>query len=61
MKYVVLFQRGDRTPNLDEWFMTQYDAEKRRKELQLMFDWLRDQNPKETEPVSVWVQCADVN
>lgn len=60
MKYVVLFQRGDRTPNLDQWFETQGDAECRKNELQSMFDWLKNHNPKSVEPVSVWVECANV-
>ena len=60
MKYVVLFQRGDRTPNIDEWFDTQYDADKRKKELQRMFDWLNNKQTYETDPVSVWVECAEI-
>jgi len=60
MKYVVLFQRGDRQPNIDEWFTTLPDAEHRRKELQGMFDWLKQSNKNTTEDVSVWVECANI-
>ena len=28
-RYVVLFKRQDRTPNMDEWFDNEEDAEKR--------------------------------
>ena len=58
MKYVVLFQRGDRTPNIDEWFDTQYDADKRKKELLVPKVVERHQQPYESDPFSVWLKCG---
>lgn len=61
MKYVVLFKRGERVPNLDEWFDTQYDAERRCDELQGMFDWLYERTNRASDKCTVWVECAEVN
>ena len=56
MKYVVLFQRPDRTPNMDEWFDNRKDAERRCSELIGMFDWLYESNNKVEGPARVWVE-----
>jgi hypothetical protein len=60
-KYAVLFQRPGRVANLDEWFDTQGDAERRSEELQSMFDWLYERNNKVDGPAKVWVECVPVN
>jgi len=59
--YVVLFQRPGRVANMDQWFDTQWDAEKRCEELQSMFDWLYERNNKVEGPCKVWVETAPVN
>jgi len=56
MKYVVLFKRPGRIPNMDEWFDTKQEAEKRCEELQSMFDWLYEMNNKGDGPCNVWVE-----
>jgi hypothetical protein len=56
MKYVVLFKRQDRIPNMDQWFDTEEDAEKRREELQEMFNWLYERNDKVEGNCIVWVE-----
>jgi hypothetical protein len=60
MKYVVLFKRGEQSISVDEWFDNQKDAETRKSELKGMFDWVDTHNPKSLEPVSVWVECAEL-
>jgi len=59
MKYVVLFQRPGRVANMDEWFSTQVEAEKRCSELQGMFDWLYERNNKVDGPAKCWVECVN--
>ena len=60
-KYAVLFQRPGRVANLDEWFDTQGDAERRSEELQSMFDWLYERNNKVDGPCKVWVEIVPMN
>ena len=59
MKYVVLFKRPGRVANMDEWFDTQYDAERRCEDLQSMFDWLYERNNKVDGPAECWVECKE--
>ena len=40
MKYVVIYQREGRMANMDQWYDTRPEAEKRCEELQGMFDWM---------------------
>lgn len=56
MKYVVLFKRPGRVANMDEWFDTKQEAEKRSEELQDMFNWLYERNNKTDGPCVVWVE-----
>tara|TARA_B100000925_G_scaffold269960_1_gene232109 strand:+ start:230 stop:409 length:180 start_codon:yes stop_codon:yes gene_type:complete len=56
MKYVVLFQRPGRVANMDEWFDTKQEAEKRCEELKDMFDWLYERNNRSGGPCDVWVE-----
>lgn len=56
MKYVVLFKRHNRTPNMDQWFDTEEEAENRCSELQGMFDWLYERNDKVEGNCIVWVE-----
>lgn len=60
-KYVVLFQRGDRSTNMDEWFDVKVDADKRCRELQYMFDWLNEKNDNRGEVCKVWVEAVPMN
>ena len=59
MKYVVLFQRPNRTANMDEWFDDEEKAQKRCSELQGMFDWLVSRNGKEEERAVCWVETVE--
>jgi hypothetical protein len=59
MKYAVLFQRPGRVANMDEWFSTQGEAEKRCSELQGMFDWLYERNNKVDGPAKCWVETVN--
>ncbi len=58
MKYVVLFQRPNSLPNMDEWFRKKEGADKRCEELQLMFDWLYFRNGKKEEKTVCWVESV---
>lgn len=52
--FVVLFQRGDRTPNIDSWHVTEEDAEKRVDELKGQFDWVNINQQNDPDSVKVW-------
>ncbi len=56
MKYVVLFQRPNRIPNMDQWFDDRKDAERRCSELIGMLDWLYERNNKVEGPSKVWIE-----
>ena len=56
MKYVVLFQRPNRIPNMDEWFDDRNDAERRCSEFIGMLDWLYESNNKVEGPSKVWIE-----
>lgn len=58
MNYVVLFQRGDRTPNIDSWHVTEEDAEKRVEELKGQFDWVNINQKNDPKSVKVWCVSA---
>ncbi len=58
MKYVVLFQRPESLPNMDEWFNMKECADKRCEQLQLMFDWLYLRNEKKGEKTVCWVESV---
>jgi hypothetical protein len=58
MKYVVLFHRPGRIANMDQWFDTLEEAEKRCSELQAMFDWLYVRNNNVEGPTKCWVETT---
>jgi hypothetical protein len=58
MNYVVLFQRGDRTPNIDSWHVTEEDAERRVDELKGQFDWMKSHQIKQSDSVKVWYSSS---
>jgi|TARA_B100000035_G_C21010402_1_gene559357 hypothetical protein len=55
-QWVVLFQRPGRVANMDEWFSSKVEAEKRCEQLQSMFDWLYERNNKSDGPCKCWVE-----
>ena len=59
MKYVVLFRRPGRVANMDEWFDTKQEAEKRCEELKDMFDWLYERNNKAGGPCKCWIETKE--
>ena len=59
MKYAVLFQRPGRVANMDEWFSTMEEAQRRCSELQRMFDWLYERNNKVDGPAKCWVETVN--
>jgi len=59
MKYAVLFQRPGRVANMDEWFSTKEEAQRRCSELQGMFDWLYTRNNKVDGPAKCWVETVN--
>lgn len=52
--FVVLFQRGDRVPNIDSWHMTEEDAERRVDDLIGQFEWIKTHHIKQSDSVKVW-------
>tara|TARA_R100000773_G_C4204643_1_gene105937 strand:+ start:371 stop:565 length:195 start_codon:yes stop_codon:yes gene_type:complete len=56
MQYVVIYQREGRMANMDEWFDTRQEAEKRCEELQGMFNWMWEMNKKRERPCNVWIE-----
>lgn len=52
--FVVLFQRGTRTPNIDSWHVTEEDAERRVDDLIGQFEWLKTHHQKQSDSVKVW-------
>lgn len=59
MKYAVLFQRPGRVANMDEWFFTMEEAQRRCSELQGMFNWLYERNNKVDGPAKCWVETVN--
>lgn len=59
MKYAVLFQRPGRVANMDEWFSTKEEAQRRCSELQGMFNWLYERNNKVDGPAKCWVETVN--
>jgi len=52
--FVVLFQRGERTPNIDSWHLTKEDAERRVDDLIGQFEWLETHHKNQSNLVKVW-------
>ena len=56
--FVVLFQRGERTPNIDSWHVTEEDAEKRVHDLIGQFEWIKTHHTRQSDKVKVWYKST---
>ena len=56
MKYVVIYQREGRMANMDQWYDTRPEAEKRCEDLQGMFDWMWERNNKLEGRCQCWIE-----
>jgi len=61
MSYVVLYKTSELIPHMDQWFDSITDAEKRCRELQLMFDWMHSMKNNKDDSCLVWVECIPMN